>query len=313
MKNLIIFILVTFIYSAEYFVATTGDSLNIGTYSNPFLNVQQAVDIMQPGDICYIRQGVYHENIIIDDNDGNSGSPLLFTSYNDERVVFDGTILIETVWEQYSGNIWVTEIDFDIWQLFVGYEEMVMARWPNANFSDGSIWDKENYWAHGLIDDDDTAYQNGTMIDAPHGNIALENIGFNIQGATAILNVGSFKTYTKEVLSHNGNTFTYDPVDLWKTKHHDYFLENKLEFLDSSGEWFYDSSLSKLYFWSPGNIDPNTLDIRGKVQSYAFDVNNSNYIELKDLEFFATYYLRMIEFFHPIELLDFQIIDLIDT
>ena len=84
MKSLIIFVLVSYIYSTEYFVATTGDSLNIGTYSNPFLKVQQAVEIMQPGDICYIRQGVYHENIIIDDNDGNLGNPLLFTSYNDE-------------------------------------------------------------------------------------------------------------------------------------------------------------------------------------------------------------------------------------
>ena len=26
---------------------------------------------------------------------------------------------------------------------------------------DGSIWDKENHWAHGLIDEDDMAYQNG--------------------------------------------------------------------------------------------------------------------------------------------------------
>ena len=111
-----------------------------------------------------------------------------------------------------------------------------MARWPNANFLDGSIWDKENHWAHGLIDEDDMAYQNGTMIDEPHGNISLENIGFNIEGATAILNVGSFKTYSRKVLTHNGATFTYDPVDLWKTKHHDYFLENKIEFLDTHKE-----------------------------------------------------------------------------
>ena len=45
--------------------------------------------------------------------------------------------------------------------------------------------------------------------------------------------------------------FTYEPVDLWKTKHHDYFLEGKLEFLDSEGEWFYDSDSSKVYLWTP--------------------------------------------------------------
>ena len=50
------------------------------------------------------------------------------------------------------------------------------------------------------------------MIDKPHGNISLANIGFNIEGATAILNVGSFKTYTRTVMSHSGDTFTYEPV-----------------------------------------------------------------------------------------------------
>ena len=162
---------------------------------------------------------------------------------------------------------------------------MIMARWPNADFENGTIWNKEDHWAHGVIDQDDTAYENGTMIDSPHGNVSLENIGFNIEGATAILNVGSFKTFTREVLSHNGNTFTYEPVDLWKTKHHDYFLERKLEFLDVEGEWFYDVESSKLYFWPPNDMNPNFLNIRGKNQSYAFEVNNSDYVELRDLEF----------------------------
>ena len=287
MKFFLLF-LFSFIYSIEYYVSTTGDSLNEGTFNSPFLYVQQAADVMQAGDICYIRQGVYHEEVNFNNQDGTAYNPIIFTAYNNERVVFDGTKLIDSNWTPYIGNIWVTEIDFDIWQLFINYEEMVMARWPNANFSDGSIWDKENHWAHGLIDDDEYAYENGTMIDKPNGDISLENIGFNIEGATAILNVGSFKTYTREVLTHNGNMFTYEPVDLWKTKHHDYYLERKIEFLDSAGEWFYDSDSSKVYFWPLNNSDPNTLSIRGKTQSYAFKINNSDYVELRNLEFFGT-------------------------
>ena len=290
MKNFILIILssISFLSAVEYYVSTTGDSLGLGTFNNPFLKVQQAADIMQAGDICYIRQGVYHENVVLDNQDGTAGSPIVFTSYEDERVVFDGTVSIDSSWTPYSNNIWSTYIDFDIWQFFIDYNEMIMARWPNANFDDGSIWDKENHWAHGLIDEDENAYTNGMMIDSPSENISLENIGFNIEGATAILNVGSFKTYTREVLTHNGNTFTYQPVDLWKTKHHDYFLERKLEFLDSEGEWFYDIDSSKVYFWPPDNVNPNSLDIRGKVQSYAFDIDNSDYVEIRNIEFFGT-------------------------
>ena len=43
------------------------------------------------------------------------------------------------------------------WYFHFDYKEMVMARWPNSNFEDGSIWNKEDNWAHGLIDDDETA------------------------------------------------------------------------------------------------------------------------------------------------------------
>ena len=288
MKTIIISFLLSFLLSNEYYVATYGDSANVGSFNYPFSSIQQAANVMNAGDICYIRQGVYHENIKLDSKDGSSGSPLVFSAYNDERVVLDGTVPINSTWSIFNGNIWVAEIDYDIWQLFVDYQEMVMARWPNAFFEDGSIWDKESNWAHGTIDLDENAYENGMMIDNPHGEISLENIGFNVEGATAILNVGSFKTYTREILNHNGNTFYYEPVDLWKTKHHDYFLENKIEFLDSPGEWFYDVDSSLVYFWAPNNANPNNLNIRGKVQSYAFEIIDSDYIEIRDLEFFGT-------------------------
>ena len=288
MKTIIISFLLSFLLSNEYYVATYGDSANVGSFNYPFSSIQQAANVMNAGDICYIRQGVYHENIKLESKDGSSGSPIVFSAYNDERVVLDGTVPINSTWSIFNGNIWVAEIDYDIWQLFVDYQEMVMARWPNAFFEDGSIWDKESNWAHGTIDLDENAYENGMMIDNPHGEISLENIGFNVEGATAILNVGSFKTYTREILNHNGNTFYYEPVDLWKTKHHDYFLENKIEFLDSPGEWFYDLDSSLVYFWAPDNANPNNLNIRGKVQSYAFEIIDSDYIEIRDLEFFGT-------------------------
>jgi len=288
MKTIIISFLLSFLLSNEYYVATYGDSANVGSFNYPFSSIQQAANVMNAGDICYIRQGVYHENIKLESKDGSSGSPIVFSAYNDERVVLDGTVPINSTWSIFNGNIWVAEIDYDIWQLFVDYQEMVMARWPNAFFEDGSIWDKESNWAHGTIDLDENAYQNGMMIDNPHGDISLENIGFNVEGATAILNVGSFKTYTREILNHNGNTFYYEPVDLWKTKHHDYFLEKKIEFLDSPGEWFYDVDSSLVYYWAPDNANPNNLNIRGKVQSYAFEIIDSDYIEIRDLEFFGT-------------------------
>ena len=89
---LIIFSSISFLFSVEYYVSTTGDSLGLGTFNSPFLKIQQAASIMEAGDICYIRQGVYHESVVIDNQDGTAGNPIVFTAYEDERVVFDGTV-----------------------------------------------------------------------------------------------------------------------------------------------------------------------------------------------------------------------------
>ena len=166
-----------------------------------------------------------------------------------------------------------------------------MARWPNANFDDGSVWDKENHWAHGTMDQSqEPAYENGILIDKPHGNVDLSSIGFSVVDAIAILNVGSFRTWTRKINTHSGSMITYDPVpeNEWKVKHHDYYLEGKLEFLDSEGEWFFDHAEKMLYFWTPQGQNPNSLNIRGKVQSYAFSIANSDYVEIRGLEFFGT-------------------------
>ena len=293
---------ISYLQGANYYVATSyGSDSNNGTSINtPFKTIGKAASVMSSGDKCYIRQGRYHETITIDDLDGASGSAVVFTNYNNERVVVDGTTPITSTWTQVgSSNIWRTKLSADIWQLFVNWDEQVMARWPNAKFSDDTVWDNDNYWAKGTIDDDENAYTNGTIIDDPYTNSAgtaidLSATGFDLdetnKQAIAILNLGSFKTWSRLVTSHSGNTFNYATVPTWKTKHHYYYLEGRKEFLDQEGEWWYDTynNADSLYYYAANGVNPNRLDFRGKVQSYAFSITGSQYVQIKNLEFFAT-------------------------
>ena len=66
--------------------------------------------------------------------------------------------------------------------------------------------------------------------------------------------------------SHSGNTFNYSTVPNWKTKHHYYYLEGRREFLDQSGEWWYDTynDQDSLYYFAENGVDPNKLEFRGK-------------------------------------------------
>ena len=82
------------------------------------------------------------------------------------------------------------------------------------------------------------------------------------------LNIGSFRTYTKLVTSQSLNDtndvirLSYHPVSVFKTKHHYYYLENKIEYLNSENEWFFDNDTKYLYVWLTSDDVPTTTNIK---------------------------------------------------
>jgi len=257
--------------AAEYFV-TPGESL------------QAAVKRAAPGDTITLRPGRYHEQAVISGLKGAKGRPVTIRAFPGGKATFDGTVAIQGPWKRYKGDIFVTEVDADVWQLFVGGEMMIPARWPNAFVHDGSIWDIEKSRAHG-----DPTSPNGKLVDKPHGNADLAASGVDANGAIAVLNVGSWMTYSRSVSGHKPgtNSFVYKKAPVFRPKHHYYYLEGKLALLDAEREWFYDRQAKKLYLRAPGGKSPGRT-VRGKVQSYAIDASNCSYVRLQGLKFFGT-------------------------
>ena len=72
------------------------------------------------------------------------------------------------------------------------------------------------------------------MVDTTKYNLGLT--GLDLTGAIGIMNVGSFKTFNREITSHNpgDNFFNYDvvPNNAYRDKHHNFYFEGKLELLD---------------------------------------------------------------------------------
>lgn len=60
-----------------YWVATTGDDANDGSEAKPFKSVQLAVDKSAPGDIIYIKAGVYEQGIKFFKHSGQEGRPII--------------------------------------------------------------------------------------------------------------------------------------------------------------------------------------------------------------------------------------------
>ncbi|VGO16262.1 hypothetical protein PDESU_04853 [Pontiella desulfatans] len=280
-------------FSTDYYVSTNGvDVWPGGDFSAPFASIQYAADRMVPGDSCYIRTGRYHEEITVSNTD-----QLTFSAYSNETVVLDGSMVISNGWTLHSGNIYKTTLNEDVWQLFADGEMLIPARWPNAD-PNIDLWEQweSDHWAEGRSErnfspDNPPWDVNGTVYDHPHNGIDLAASGLDISNAIAVLNLGSFRTWTRVVDAHvpGSNMFTHAPVSAsgYKDKEHYYFVEGKLELLDAENEWFYDTVTSNLYAWVPGGVTPASLEIRGKHTTYCFSASNCDDLMLSGIDFFA--------------------------
>jgi len=285
-------------FSSTYYVAPSSsggdDDTGDGSISSPWETIQYAVNQLSAGDILYIREGTYRETITIDEN-GSSGNEITIEAYTDngtlETVTIDGTVDVSGSWSSYgdvSGAYQLSSYSTDITQLFVDDVPMVNARWPNAQFNDDSIF-SHSTWAQG---DEDNSSNGSLTIDEDE----YDPGSLDLNGSIGILNIGSFKTWTVEMTGHTQNgssddVITYNTGDItgtYKTKHHYYFFEGKLEFLDTNNEWFHDKSNNILYLFPDDGLDPSSRTIKAKVRDYRVTFDDANYITFKKINFFAT-------------------------
>ncbi|CAL4074331.1 unnamed protein product [Meganyctiphanes norvegica] len=272
-----------------------GDDNNSGLdVSYAFKTIQHCVDHLQnPGDECHVRTGRYHEVININGLRGSAENPIIIKGYNDERPIWDGTVQIKRLGWYYDSvtGICSTDMDQDITALFLDDDLLTAARWPNALWSDKTIFNN-SFFGHcaksslfGNIIDDGTGEGTG-----------LAGSGINATGAMAILNIGSWETFVRPVLHHERGSanFTYnhdmDHNIAWKPAYNQYYLEASLELLDVQGEWFFDHTSKKLYLIPPFDGCPavNADILRGRTIDYGLTVTNTTGLIIANMTFFAS-------------------------
>lgn len=281
----------------KVYVATNGSNANPGTLAEPYATIQHAINIMTPGDTCYIRGGTYREEVDLSGVAGESGAPITLTNYQDEEVILSGTLPITSNWTQDSGNIFKTTLSEDIWQLFVDGELMTLARFPNALAFSDLMWDR-NASRRMKLEDAVSASMNGHVVDDPTSGAtdALVDAGVSFDGCVALLNFSPPITTARVVSNHvaGSDSFDYSPVLANYKKHLAYFLEGGVDnaeraMLDVAKEWAYDESTKTLYLWADDGLNPDGRTIVGKNQSYFFTGDASTrYITIDGLDFFAT-------------------------
>lgn len=332
-------------------------------------SVQKCVDDLKaataPQSSCKLRSGTYHlkKPVLVDGF--TADIPKFITSESadpKQRPKFDGTIDITdytwtaTVLKNCPSGCYEAELEDGEapWQLFIGEEMFLNARWPNAKWSDKSLFEATKGWAQSSDKSTFSGPSNCakdpeekgscptgfekvmegvgagvclstsseclagkakgfipsvgaaecSMDDATtaneYGSKPLGEEDFDATGASVILNLGHWTSYTSKVKSHSpkSNRFTYDSRFGWNVvkyiaDHTMYYLENSIELLDSPEEWFYDLNTRKIYIMPPKGETPTSWAakagrITARIQTYAIEITEAKKLTLSNIDFFAT-------------------------
>jgi len=248
-----------------YYVSNSGGSdQNSGTNpSEPWKPLEKINSfIPNPGDQILFKRGDSWNGTLAINSSGTSGNPITYGAYGTgEKPVIYGSEII-TGWSVFSGNIYKANVANDVYELFLNGNKMKAARFPNKGYAN--------------IDAVPSA--NSLTCNALNG-------GINYSGAGFASRTNGYAFETNSVASSSGTTLTLKSTPAFSLSVNEGFiLVNKLEFLDSAGEWFYDATNDVLYLWTPSNDSPDNYTVRCSVRDYGFMNNSKNFIVVNNLD-----------------------------
>ena len=275
-----------------------------------------------PGDECRLHGGRYYvaARCVVDGTHGSESSPVVLASAGDGEVIIDGTIALSSAFTKRSDGVWgAPSGGAKVLQLFLDNELQVLARFPNAKWSDKGVFFAVANWlrsttpgthdlaTHVGILRDQGACANMSTCCARCNAHDLAKSGINATGSFGILNLWSCDTGVQQIRAHDADeasVLRYNATwrglcDEYRGGDGRYYLEGSRALLDAPEEWLLDLDASEILI----AVDPRpegeeeeraagarlgALDVRGRVADYALMVTNSSWLQVANLSFFAS-------------------------
>ncbi|MCA2499016.1 right-handed parallel beta-helix repeat-containing protein [Staphylococcus xylosus] len=105
-----------------------GSDCGLGNVESPFLTIDKAALVAQPGDSIIVHEGIYREEITHINIGLSESRRISFEAAKDEQVIIKGSEEI-TGWQQIDGSIWKVEIDNKIFKDFNPFATKLFGDW----------------------------------------------------------------------------------------------------------------------------------------------------------------------------------------
>lgn len=283
-----------------------------GTLEVPFATVGRAAAVLEPGDTCWIRQGVYRETVK-PARSGEPGRPITFRGYRGEKAVISGAEVIKGPWTAEKGRIHKAAMPWTMntqwWhrgaggdQVFVNGDMVPEARWPNLppapGFNPATIAREQlARSATGEVLDAGDAKAK-TLASARYTCAGLPGADDALRGAKILFVSGCLWTPMTGTVTASGDgtvTFACKAISDQKTwnnaayiyhprENDSFYLWGSMALLDAPGEWIRDEQ-GMLHLWLPeGGM---AEQVEAKRREWAFDLKGRSHIALMDVGIFA--------------------------
>ena len=272
LKSLIAFVIticiaVTGSFGATYYVSSTAGSdaytaAQAQSSATPWQSLAKiSSQAFVAGDNVLFKCGDSWQGSVTVSSSGVSGNPITYGPYGTgANPVIKGTVTITSPWTRYSGSIFQTDVPQNIDRVFLNGQPLTLARYPTTGYL--------------------------TITDTLDSTTLTSNAPNTVDWTNATVHVRTmhWTIATKKVVSCNGaqKSLVLDAAPVYGLKPGwGFFINNKLEALDTAGEWFYDSAGQKLYVWTPSGDSPADYTVEGSTYQAGFSLTGKSYVTIR--------------------------------
>jgi len=268
MKKLIIplLILLSTVISkgADYYFSNSGNDANKGTsLDSPWKSIDKMNELtLKPGDNLYLKAGDVFRGTIIIKHSGKKDKPIQLTSYgNGSKPIVSGAVKVRGLMP-YDYNILTTRMEQKVHAVYIDDRYANIAKHPNIGFSTISTGNK-------------------TSLTDPE----LSGLDFDLTGAGVRIKSVDWQFETMEISKHENSTIHFkEPLIYTSNKGYGYILDNKYEFMDIDGEWYYNEASKSFYIYTDQKVVSNDRIEAGVFENGIVITENTSNISISNLE-----------------------------